>query len=73
MVGSFANANDDAATDAVVAIDITRLRTKERENRTILTSGHSKSLGCGKLPTAQPELPRYLLGRVTPTKLPAAL
>ncbi|WP_283807697.1 hypothetical protein [Bradyrhizobium sp. LTSPM299] len=37
-------ANDVAATDAVVASEITRLRMKVRENSIIFASEHSPSL-----------------------------
>jgi hypothetical protein len=40
--GSCARANDVAATDAVVASEITRLRIKARENKIISTSEHSE-------------------------------
>jgi len=38
FTGSSAKANDVAETATVIASEITRLRTKERENRTIFTS-----------------------------------
>jgi hypothetical protein len=43
-VGFCAKANDVAATEAVVASEIARLRMNERENRTIFISEQSKPL-----------------------------
>src|SRR5438132_9327529 len=61
-----ADTNDIAATDAVVASEITRLRIKARENRTNSISKYSQTLHACIFPRTG------CVSWVTPTKLPAA-
>jgi hypothetical protein len=70
--GSFAEANDVAITDEVTTSETTRLRMKERENKTIVTSGCLPDIACADR-SAAPALcflDIFLKGR--PTKHPAA-
>ncbi|WP_165421419.1 hypothetical protein [Bradyrhizobium sp. Leo170] len=52
-MGFWANTNDVAATEAVVAIEITRLRTKERDSTIIHASKQNLPLrGATRGPTS---------------------
>src|SRR3981189_3763519 len=71
LVGPCAKASDVAATDAVVAREITRLRKKERENNTIFTSQQVQPL-CAWT-SARQRVPRYLSWKTRPKKLPTQI
>jgi hypothetical protein len=60
LVGSCAKANEVAVIDAVVASESTRLRMKQRENNTIVTSGHYQPLPARMAPRPSLVFPRYL-------------
>jgi hypothetical protein len=70
-VGPWAVASDVAATEAVVASEITRLRMKERDNKTIFTSEQSSRLRAWTF--TRPSLSRFpisswnILGRFAQT------
>jgi hypothetical protein len=69
LEGSFAKANDVAVSDAAVTSETTRLRMKERENKTIFTSGHYQPLPARMAPRPNIVFPRYLL-EGSPNKTP---
>jgi hypothetical protein len=71
LVGPCAKASDVAATDAVVAREITRLRKKERENNTIFTSEQVQPLRAWT--STRQRVPRYLSWKTRPKKLPTQI
>src|ERR1700687_910315 len=70
LVGFCARANDVAATNTVVMREIARLRRKERENKTIVTSEQSQPLRAWIYPLPGLCVSRYLSWMVRPKKTP---
>jgi hypothetical protein len=71
LAGSCAKANDVAVTDTVVASETTRLRMKERDNKTIFTSGRYQPLPARMTPRPSLMFPRYLV-EGAPNKTPGS-
>jgi hypothetical protein len=61
LVGSCAKANDVAVTDRVVASETTRLRMKERDNKTTFTSGRLQQSPARMAPRPSLVFPRCFL------------
>jgi len=72
LVGSCAKANDVAVTDTVVASEITRLRMKERDNKTIFYLRTLSAIACTDGSATQPCVSSISLLKGRPTKHPAA-